>query len=440
MPSLAIDKLATVRDTLLAHYRYQVLRTRCALGKGSINRNEGKHLLILAWLFPPMITGGVYRPLSFARYAAERGWRVTVFAGPLPNVTTAPGEYLRNQLPESVNVQRVSPLKLSLSYRFFPQLDGGFDNVIATLETALACKALAPSIVLASGPPFHNFVAAWHLSRYFKAPLVLDYRDEWTQCPFDFVRSGHYDGTWEQRCLEEARSVIVTTNSFADQAAKAFPSVGSNKFTLIPNGFDPADIPTFHPTPPLRMDNKPIIEISFLGYLGDHTPPDSFIATLQKAVELRPDLERRVRIRFIGNIAPAIRERLLAYSYRGLILLTDQVPKPDALRIMQETDALLILNPLPLHRYIPGKLFDYVASGSPILVYGEGGEAANIVRELDAGQIVPEGDPHALTAALDRLANTPDNPSPEIRAAWLASHHRKVLADRLLDHLETLQQ
>ena len=41
------------------------------------------HLLLLAWSFPPEINGGVYRPVSLAKYAARAGWRVTVSSGPL---------------------------------------------------------------------------------------------------------------------------------------------------------------------------------------------------------------------------------------------------------------------------------------------------------------------------------------------------------------------
>lgn len=432
-----LAKLATVFDTLRAYFRYGVVRARCGLGANHKGVRDENHLLLLAWQFPPMIAGGVYRPLSFARYAAERGWRVTVIAGPPPLVDTDAGHYLRTQLPESVQVIRINTPRLRPSYRFFPHIDGGFSNVIGTLETVLSAQDLLPSIVLASGPPFHNFVSAWYLSRYFNVPLVLDYRDEWTQCPFDFVRSGNFDVAWERRCLEHATSIIVTTRSFEEHAVRMFPEVDPNKYLLIPNGFEPADLEVAS-VPSGESTKCTVIDIAFLGYLGRHTPPDSFLSTLQKTLECESDLSERLRLRFVGGRDKEVEARVQQGPLRNLVEFVDQVPKPEACRIMRKSRALLILNPLSLNRYIPGKLFDYVAAGSPILVYGSGGEVARVIDELDAGRVVPEGDAVALADAINWIVEAANQVNLQKREAWLAAHHRKSLANQLLDHLESI--
>lgn len=67
--------------------------------------------------------------------------------------------------------------------------------------------------------------------------------------------------------------------------------------------------------------------------------------------------------------------------------------KSDVCSMMRASDGLLLLNPQSLSCYIPGKTYDYVASGRPILLYGEGGEMAAIVGERKAGVVVPAGDP-----------------------------------------------
>lgn len=105
---------------------------------------------------------------------------------------------------------------------------------------------------------------------------------------------------------------------------------------------------------------------------------------------------------------------------------------------MRKSRALLILNPLSLNRYIPGKLFDYVAAGSPILVYGSGGEVARVIDELDAGRVVPEGDAVALADAINWIVEAANQVNLQKREAWLAAHHRKSLANQLLDHLESI--
>jgi glycosyltransferase involved in cell wall biosynthesis len=66
---------------------------------------------------------------------------------------------------------------------------------------------------------------------------------------------------------------------------------------------------------------------------------------------------------------------------------------------------------VPLHRSfgdaVPSKLFEALSSGRPVVVIASG-EAARIVREFDAGIVVPPGDPDSLIAALRRLAGDPD--------------------------------
>lgn len=435
--SKVILKLITIRDTFLVYFRYLIIYVRCTIGKLRHEKSIERDLLILAWLFPPVVSGGVYRPLSFARYAAENGWRVTVIAGPEPEIKTEAGQYLYEQLSPNVRVVRIKQSKLSLSYQYIPNLDGQFVNVIQTLKTVLSLEEIAPSIILASGPPFHNFVVGWYLSHYFNAPLVLDYRDEWTQCPFDFVRAGDFDIDWEQRCLSRARSVIVTTQSFAEHAMRSFPKINTSKFQLIPNGFDTADLPEFK----IKMEkikDEAIIEIAFLGHLDSHTPPHEFVSTLKDTLSIRPEWAKRLKLKFVGTRSADMQFKLKQSGLSHLIEFIDQVPKPEAINIMQKSTVLLIFNPIDLQRYIPGKLFDYIASGTPVLVYGESGEVADIVSKLRVGEVVPENDPCALAFAIEKIVRADEVTDNSERDAWLALHDRGYIANKLITHLDNI--
>lgn len=427
----------TARDTLSGYSRYARFRIS-GLGTEAVQGEQAnRHLLLLAWLFPPTVSGGVYRPLSFARRAADLGWQVTVIAGPEPDVSSPAGRYLLDRLPSSVRVVRIADSTLRPSYRFFPRIDGGFGNVIDTLERAIAPDISTPSIILASGPPFHNFVVGWHLSRRLKTPLVLDYRDEWTQCPFEFVRQGNSDFQWERKCLEQASSVVFTTRSFIEQAHVAFPEVDTRKFVHIPNGFDLDDLGQIAPNASQAANPRPV-KLSFLGALGSHTPADGFLAAVTRMLEAHPDWRERLRIQFVGQRHRGVDRAMANGALSGIVSLRDQVSKPEAIEIMRESSALIALNPTALNRYIPGKLFDYIASGRPILVYGEGGEVASVVSELNAGAVVPEDDINCLHDALEDLSSRPLPANDSRRKEWLQRHERSTLADRLLEHLAGL--
>jgi len=151
---------------------------------------------------------------------------------------------LLNTIPDRVDIFRATPATHALTNNWFPNIDGGFINAL-NLFSDVKAKLLRdpPSIVLASGPPFHSFVAAYYLSRYFRATFAIDYRDEWTECPFDFVSAGRFDRYWERCCLKKADVVIFTTKSHLEHQLQTFKELRREQCSVIPNGGNPLIFP-----------------------------------------------------------------------------------------------------------------------------------------------------------------------------------------------------
>jgi hypothetical protein len=180
---------------------------------------DGPDVLLLAWFFPPMLSGGTYRPLSLVKHGSELGWRFCVLGGVPRAPTGAPGAHLLAQVPDGTRVIRIEEGR-----RYFFTIDGGLAtalDAVAAVKTELG--QTVPRAVIASGPPFTMFVAGRFLARWYDVPLVVDYRDEWTESPFEFVKPGRLDGWWERRCLESADLVVFTTESQRDHALTTFP-------------------------------------------------------------------------------------------------------------------------------------------------------------------------------------------------------------------------
>lgn len=429
------SRLSVLRSTLGALGQYAFQRSLCALGS-SKPRSDQPHLLLLAWLFPPKISGGVYRPLSFVRHAVERGWKVTVVAGPLTETPSAAGEYLARQLPANVQVLRLNQSQRIVSYKAFPRIDGGFLNVLSTFDLVRNVLDIAPTVIVPTGPPFHNFAAGWMLSRYYRVPLALDYRDEWTECPFSFVQIGNADLAWERRCLKSAAAVTMTTDSFIEHALVRFPQLTRDRVHKVMNGWDPADMPDGKAPEGARRDDT--IEIAYLGALGDHAPISGLLADMTRLAEREPELARRVVLRFVGTRTTRAATMLAEFKHRWMIRLDGQVPKPEALRAMRSASALLIINEPELARYIPGKLFDYIASETPILVYGDGGEASQIVGHLDAGVVIKPGDVDGLHSLVEKLDRRQLDVDRDKARTWLTAHTRQQSAATMMDVLERI--
>lgn len=427
------DYLRTLSDTAVSYAWWARVAT---LSKVARRKREDvpaeRRVLLVAPTLPPGHSGGVFRPLHLLCQLVERGWNATAIARQVPTSPTEAGLDLETRIPSSVSILRVNKPTLRPSWSFFPDIDGGFVRALAIFDLAKTTER--PTVILATGPNFETFVAGYYISRYFRSRLVLDYRDEWTECPFPFVRKRNADRFWEKLCLRQADAVVFTTETQRRHQLEVFSELDPAKAHVIPNGWQPED---FSPTG--AGDNAIVrdkILISFVGTLR-HTPPGPFLADVEDVIRGEPNLKSRLRLRFIGSKGEEATRQLASFPHQELLESMDPVAKKTANSMMKSSDALLLLNPPPLERYRPGKMYEYVAAGRPILVYGTGGEVGDLVTRLNAGFVVPEGDTAGLAKAIRSIDAGTWQPSDHI-STWLQEHTRDATSGRFVDVLEGL--
>jgi glycosyltransferase involved in cell wall biosynthesis len=130
----------------------------------------------------------------------------------------------------------------------------------------------------------------------------------------------------------------------------------------------------------------------------------------------------------------AIRE----FPYPGVLEVVDQVGKREAIRCMHDADVLLLLSAPGLARYLPSKLFEYLASRRPVLIFGSAGESSALVDKLGAGMLCPPGSGEALGDTLTKLCALDLSPHEHAVGAWLQEHRRDVLAASAFDTIGSL--
>lgn len=429
-----MSKLQTAWDTLRMgsqwlRLEWQARGSSLPAARGS-RRQDGRHLALFAWALPPNSNAGVHRPLSFLRHGSRLGWTIDAFHGEVPANQSQHGGELLARIPENVRLHAVPRPSRQASFRLTPRIDGGFDNALASARCAIEKLALdPPDVVLASGPPFYVFVAAYFVARHFGVPLVLDYRDEWTECPFGFVDAGPQDRHWERRCLATAAAVLFTTRSHRQHQLACFSELSPEKAHLIPNGWETDDFPPCRQGSGKPADAlSPEIEIAHVGNLAEHTPPADFLKALAELLAENPAWRQRVTVSFIGRRSPQAAAQLAAFPYPGNLRLVDHLGKQEATRRMQQADILLLIAAPELARYLPGKLFDYVAARRPLLVFGAAGESSAVVEQLGIGKLCRPGSGTALAAALEFLQGLPPCPQAPAVETWLECHRRDRLA------------
>jgi glycosyltransferase involved in cell wall biosynthesis len=433
-----MTSLATLVDTAVMGASWLRLE-RPRLRRATRSRT-GRHLALFAWALPPSSNVGVHRTLSFIQYGCRRGWHIDAFSSEPPATQRQHGDELLARVPRETTIHVVPASSREPSYRAFPRIDGGFTNALAYAHSAIKTMANdPPDAVLASGPRFFAFVSALLVARRFGVPLVLDYRDEWTECPFEFVQKSGRDRAWERRCLRNADAVLFTTQLQLQHQLSTFPELDPQKAHVVSNGWDPDEfLPRREERVASAGDTDSMLRIAYLGSLAGQTPPHDFLESLQQLLTNEPEWASRVRVKFIGRRGPRAEEALRAFAFPAVLEVMDQVGKREAIEQMQEGDALLVLAPPGIERYLPAKLFEYLAARRPVLVFGSRGEPSSLVEELGAGVYCPSGSVAALRGAFVQLKQFDIRKNESTIQEWLLAHRREVLADRAFEIIESV--
>jgi len=148
-------------------------------------------------------------------------------------------------------------------------------------------------------------------------------------------------------------------------------------------------------------------------------------------------------VEFIGNVNTTFTKEIQADPVLGKVTrFTGTIPHKQLLEVYGKTDLqLLILQHTALAPgNLPGKFFEYLASGSPILAIGPvDGDAANILRETGAGQIFQRDDVESITDSfiatyLAWKQNDPD------KTRDVSRFTRQKLTEQLITLLNSLDQ
>ncbi|QXD17297.1 glycosyltransferase family 4 protein [Rhodocaloribacter litoris] len=254
-------------------------------------------------------------------------------------------------------------------------------------------------VVVTTGPPHSTHFVGFRMRRAFGVPWVADFRDPWTdiswygELPFT-PWARRLDARLERVVLDAADHVVTVSPALAALLARKT----ATPITVIPNGFDPPDFDDV-PVPPRSGG----FELTHVGTLSPSQNPEALWRALRRGLDAGelPAL----RLRFVGKVDPVVLERLAAFGLAGRVEQTPYVPHAEAVGYMKAADLLLLsINRTPgAEGIVTGKLYEYVASGRPVLGIGPvTGDAAAILRETGAGQLFDYEDVTGIAACVAR--------------------------------------
>lgn len=402
---------------------------------------SNRKLLLVSYLYPPAGGITVQRALSFSRYLPERGFDVHVLQAPnAPTPVT--DRSLLKRVPPTVMVHGAFTPEPPFKLRHFvwgllssrkkqPQGEavapagggGGWQKWAKDAIRRVICpepeilwvpfavraarrivKRHRIDVVMVTAPPFSAFLVGTRLKREFPhLKFVADFRDEWLD--FYLNESDFQSGEVVRRrateierdTVESADLVLAVTHSSLSVIRRRYPELPDERFVCVHNGFDPAQFANFQARP---HDTHKVV----VTHVGTATNASSSRYYLEALEQLPDELREKVETRFVGRIAD--REQIYFANRKADLKLLGFQPQDVATRHMEETDYLLVT--MTDRQSLPGKLFEYMATGKPILALSPpDGEVARIMRETRAGICVDPFDMSAIQQALRQICTVP---------------------------------
>ena len=351
-------------------------------------------VLVIAYYFPPLGGAGVQRTVKLLKHLPSLGFEPVVLAPPrATELHWAPSEEtMIGELPDAITVHRVAgphpPPPRGLRARTGRLLDRPSEfatwwaDAVVREGTRLARDA---DLVYASMSPFETAAAAARVSADTGVPWIADLRDPWALDEWTIYPSALHrvrDERRMRRALATAAAVIMNTAEAGSEVARRFPELEA-RLSIVPNGWDRDDLSV--PAEPRKRDSFRVV---YTGY--SHVSAGFRHSRRRRLREATGgsvrglDVLARSHLLLVGAVeravaeAPALRERVELHvagaapsADISAPFVTDRgyLPHDGAVALVRSADVLF----LPMHdvppgrrvRTVPGKTYEYLASGRP---------------------------------------------------------------------------
>jgi glycosyltransferase involved in cell wall biosynthesis len=397
-----------------------------------------KHLVYLAWGFPPAAKSCAYRMLATANSFARNGWDVTV-------VTLTHDSWVREHGLDSSLLalvdERVETVRLPLyrhdldtdiraygwfrarrpvqwrrwtrrrdQLRFPEPVFGPWRPALTEAVEAIHSRKPA-DLVLTSAVPYTFFAPALELHRRHGVPFVLDYRDAWA---LDIIKSkvafgpNSRKGWIEKRLLDSAHEAWFVNSPIRDWYAERYP-VRADSLHVVRNGSDVAVGTSMFP---VRVpDSSQGLTIGYLGTVSFAPSHTRAVCEGWRIASERDEIVGRSRLEFRGHIGAGwarganSHARIISRYASCGVSFGGPVAKAQTAALYSSWDALLLA--LVGGQYVTsGKVFDYMSTGLPVMSAHEPEHAAAEVLQDYPLWVRNQGvDPESLADAFVRTAH-----------------------------------
>jgi len=375
-----------------------------------------KKVLFITYYWPPSGKASLQWPLKIIKHLPKFGWQPVVLTVENDTFSDKDETFLK-QIAEDLKVIKTKAFEPFNLYKKFTGKEKD-SNLIASETISTKNKSLAhrlsiwirmnlfipdarigwyfPAVkggadfindekidaIVSVGPPHTTHLIGKKLSVKYNLPHIPVFIDPWVDIAYyqNFTRNRltiQIDNYLEKSVLENAASSVFITETMKEDYQKKYPFL-RNKAHVLYWGYSEEDFDNIK----LKENTDGEKVLVHAGNLFSYQNP----AKLWQQIKKEIDSGNPVRIKFIGTVDNEI---VKSISSAGLDPYTNYLgflPYKKMLTEICNADFLLVCVTEP--RHVPGKLFEYLRTGKPIIAYGDNNEEVKrILEESNAGMI-----------------------------------------------------
>ena len=422
-----------------------------------------KRVLVLGYYFPPLGGVGPQRTVKILKHLPSLGYEPIVVTGPDgAEVEVAPADpVLAADVPVSTRVERIRtpPPSESLGWSRMRRLLGRWSPLEEWWQreaTAVARSVVGEvDLVYASMSPFSTAGVAGRVAGEAGAPWIADLQDPWALDDWLIYPTALHRRIERRRMgklLRSAAAVVMNTNEAARALRSRCPDVASSRIVSIPHGWDRDD---FRSAAEPRSDG--CFRIVYAGYSHvrrgrEHRARRGrrelfggavrgmdilsrshafLVEAIARLADEDSELASRIEVHVAGAapIDPAHDLHGVTIRHHGYL------PHDRAVALMRSADLLfLAMHDLPVGvraTTVPGKTYEYLASGRPILAALPDGDARDLLAGSPNVSLCRPTDVECMTASLRRAVEA-EHASPAVPADPLERFEWRRLSEELV--------
>ena len=418
--------------------------------------------LVIAYYYPPLGLSGVQRTLKFTKYMLPQNWEPTVVTtdniayyahdkslqdelDKLGIRTVRVGSSDPNSMLSKLGTVKMPAERLRKILNLFSQTFFIPDNKISWSKKAfnIASDLLLKEkfdLIFVSSPPFSAFRTAAKLKKKFDIPLVVDYRDLWYKsyyATYPTPLHSFLHKRMEYHALKSADKVIVTNRKIKEKLINIYKFLTFDDVVIISHGYDPEDF-----SKPFRINpiaNK--MTLTYSGIFLEYSTPKYFLQAFKKLTVERPDIASKIELQFVGYLRRENEKLIRELRLQEFIKNHGYLNHDESVARLLSSDVLWLMigRKRNIDAILPGKLFEYFASGKPIIACVPEGAAKSALQEYGASFITEPDDVEDIKNTILKVYDLHVKKElPEANMEFVEKNRRDRLTEILVKQFQSL--